>query len=235
MSVNKKALWVVLVVLALLGSACTFQFTTTVNEDGTGKFVTEMGMTSDEMSQLEAFGGESFDDICTVEEFGPTDTEGVTVEQEQRGDEIWCVATIPFNDLSGLVDSYGEMDVQVNELSMTDDEFVYDVTFGFGDDPDTDLSSLAAMGVEFNLIWEVVTPGSVTEHNADEVNGDVLTWNLSPSGENHIQVRSNVGGGGISAALIIGIAVVLIVVVAAIFLLTRRKPEMPQDPQPPVA
>lgn len=232
---KKRSLWIFMVLLVLLGSACTFQFSTTVNEDGSGKFVTEMGMTADELAQLEAFGGESFDTICTVDEFAPTTVEGVTVEQEERGDEIWCVATMPFNDLAGLVDTYGEMDVQVNELSMTEDEFVYDINFGFGDDPEMDLSSLAAMGVEFNLIWQVVTPGRVTEHNADEVDGDVLSWNLSPTGENHILARSNVGGGGFPTALLIGIVVAVVVLVGAIFLLARRKPEVPQEPQPPVA
>jgi hypothetical protein len=233
--VNKKALWVFIVLLALMASACTFQFSTTVNEDATGKFVTEFGLTTEELTQLEAFGGESFDDLCTQEEFATGAPEDVVVEQEERGDEIWCVATLSFNDLAGLEEAYREMEVQINSLSLTDDEFVYDVTFGFGSDPETDIGALAAMGVELNLVWEVLTPGRVTEHNADEVDGDLLTWNLDATAPTNMQVRSNVGGGGISTGLIIGLAVAVIVVVVAIFLLTRRKPEMPQEPQPPVA
>lgn len=231
---NRKAIGILVVLLALLASACTFQFSTTVNEDGTGKFVTEFGLTTDEISQLEAFGGESFDDLCTEDEFASDGPEGATVVQEERGDEIWCVATLPFNDLSGLEEAYRDMDVQINTLSMTEDEFVYDVTFNMGGE-EGDLGALAAMGVELNMYWQVVTPGRVTEHNADEVDGDVLTWNLDPTGTANLQVRSNVGGGGFNPLLIVGIVVALVVVGGAIFMLARRKPEVPQEPQPPVA
>jgi hypothetical protein len=98
-----------------------------------------------------------------------------------------------------------------------------------------DLSALAAMGVELNMYWQVVTPGRVIEHNADEVDGDVLTWNLDPSGTANLQVRSNVGGGGFNPLLIVVLVVALVVVVGAVFLLARRKPEVPGEPQPPVA
>jgi hypothetical protein len=232
--VNKKAFGILVILLALLASACTFQFSTTVNEDGTGKFVTEFGLTTDEISQLESFGGESFDDLCSEDEFAADGPEGATVVQEERGDEIWCVATLPFNDLSGLEEAYRDMDVQINTLSMTEDEFVYDVTFDMGGG-EGDLSALTAMGVELSMNWQVVTPGRVIEHNADQVDGDVLTWNLDPTGTANLQVRSNVGGGGFNLLLIVGIVVALVVIAGAIFMLTRRKPEVPQEPQPPVA
>lgn len=232
---KKKTLWVLIVLVALMASACTFQFSTTVNEDATGKFVMELGITAEELAQLEAFGGESFDTLCTEDEFAPSGVEGATVVQEERGDEIWCVATVPFNDLAGLETIYRDMDVQINTLSLSDGDFVYDVNFGFGADPDTDLSALAAMGVELNLVWQVVTPGRVTDHNGDEVDGDMVTWNLDATAPTNMQVTSRVGGGGISTGLIIGIAVAVIVVVAVVFLLARRKPQVPQEPQPPVA
>lgn len=232
---KKKTLWVLIVLVALMASACTFQFSTTVNEDSTGKFVMELGITADELAQLEAFGGESFDSLCTEDEFAPSGVEGATVVQEERGDEIWCVATMPFNDLAGLENIYRDMDVQITTLSLTDDEFIYDVSFGLGSDPETDLSALAAMGVELNLVWQVVAPGRVTEHNGDEVDGDMVTWNLDATAPTNMQINSRVGGGGGSTGLIIGIAAVVIVVVVAIFLLTRRKPAVPQEPQPPVA
>lgn len=232
---NKKALGILVILLALLASACTFQFSTTVNEDGTGKFVTEFGLTTEEISQLEAFGGESFDDLCTEDEFTTGGPEGATVVQEERGDEIWCVATLPFTNLSELEAAYSEMDVQINTLSLTEDEFIYDVTFDMGGGEEGDLSALAAMGVELNMHWQVVTPGRVVEHNADEVDGDVLTWNLDPTGTANIMVRSNVGGGGFNPLLVVGLVVALIVIVAVVVLLARRKPDVPQEPQPPVA
>lgn len=234
--VKKRALWVLIVLLALLASACTFKFSTTVNEDATGKFVTEFGLTADEITQLEAFGGESFDSMCTVDEFATGSSENVVVEQEQRGDETWCVATLSFNSLSELEAAYGDMDVQINTLTLTEDEFVYDVSFNVGADPEMDLGALAAMGVDLSLVWEVTAPGRVTDHNGDEINGQVVTWNLDPTAATSLQVRSQVGGGGFNIALVIGLVVAVVVIVAVvIFLLSRRKPAMPQEPQPPVA
>jgi hypothetical protein len=159
---------------AVLVSACTFQFNTSVEQSGAGQFRTEVGFNQADQEGLTTLGmsPEQFcEDMQTSEDL-PVESP-ITVEE--RGDEVWCVVTVPFADLGELQQLYAGMQgVRVNELALTGDGFVYDVDVEFSE---TDTGEFGDVAVD--LRWQVTMPGSITSHNAEEADGNTLTWNLA--------------------------------------------------------
>jgi hypothetical protein len=213
-----------LAVAVLLLSACTAQITTSVKSDGSGNVQTAIGFTADEVKTLEGMGATSTD-LCSFADQQGGLPAGATIQQEQRGDETWCVATVPFTDLSGLQSAYNDMQgITINQLDLTDGKFVYDVTL--------DMSGGDQVSSLVGLSWQLSVPGKVGSNNADSVNGSTLTWDLKPgvSRTLHAESDANAGlfsgstwlyiGGGVLCCLCL---TVLIVIVVVVVLVTRRK------------
>jgi hypothetical protein len=201
-----------LLVCAAVLTACTFQFSTVVNADGTGEFRTEIGVNADEQEQLSLLSEGELDSFCSMDlllEDMPAD---VDFREEQRGDETWCVATQSFTNLDELRGHYGDTDIQVNRLEITEDQFYYDVDIYLGAQElgADDLEMMEAFGIDFKVSWELTAPGSVISHNADEVDGRTLRWNLSPGGNVNMAAESNLGGGGIPVLVWVVIGGILI-------------------------
>jgi predicted small secreted protein len=212
---------------ALLLSACQAQVGTNIKKDGSGDVQTGIGFTADEVKTLVGMGASS-NDLCSfADQQGGQLPPGATVKQEQRGDETWCVATVPFTDLSSLQSIYTDMQgITINQLDITAGKLVYDVTIDMSSGSDQ-VSSLVGVS------WSLSVPGRVGNNNADSVKGSTLTWNLKPGGSQTLHAESDlnaglfsgsnwlyIGGGAFLCCLCL---LVLIVIVVVVVLVTRRK------------
>jgi hypothetical protein len=175
-------------VLALLLAACTFQFNTRVEEDGAGALRTEIGFDFLDQQGLSGLGL-SPEEFCRDLQTGEGLPVDAPVTVEERGSEVWCIVTFPFQDLAELQEIYANMGgVVVNELSLTDSEFVYDVDLEF---TGTEAGDLELPEVPITFRWQVTLPGAITDHNADEADGNTLSWEMSLGQAVNARARSD--------------------------------------------
>ncbi len=180
--------FVVFAAWALLLAAChKLQATTEVKPDGSGELRTGVGFSAEERQNLEnQSGNEGSDNFCNSS--GQTSPD-VTVAEEQRGDETWCITTTKFDDLEELRRLYEEKKgIRINRLEVTDGKFYYDI--------DLDTSSETSDFSAFTAItWTVVLPGTPVYHNATLAEGNTLTWNPTPqSGTINLRAESPARG-----------------------------------------
>ena len=116
------------IIAALVLSACTLQFNTTIQENGSGELRVEFGLRPDEQAEAQSTVG-SLDDLCALAQSLVRLPPGATTYVEQRGDERWCGTLTQFADLnelaSLLIDQPG---VLVNQITSLEDRFIFDVT-----------------------------------------------------------------------------------------------------------
>jgi hypothetical protein len=241
-TMKKTGYFALIAVLALLASACTFQFTTQINDDGSGAQIIEFGTTAEEQEQLQtlmamgAEGGEGMEDfsmeqLCQDDELLSEMPVESSMQIEEREDGDWCVARREFANLEELRQIFTEGEMGLNTLEMTDDSFVFDLDFDLGDMAQEDLSSLEAFGFGFDFIFKLRAPGDAVEHNADEYDEgtNTYTWYMEPGVINNIHVESDLST--FPTTLVVGIAVgvvVLVLVVLAV-LISRRDTTPPSE------
>lgn len=213
---------------ALLLGACTVNSHTTVNADGSGALAYEIGLSQTDADTLSGLGQtpEQFCDSLNTQGDLPA---GATITQERRGADYYCSSSSPFTDLAGLRQAYaGTRGITVNQLQMTDGKFVYDVTVD-GAAANSDAGQFG--GFQPSVNWQVTVPGTVGSNNADKVEGNTLTWDISTAGDKNIHVESAAGGlslpGGMGAlgAALCGCIFCVIVLGAGgggVFWFTRR-------------
>ena len=125
-------------------------------------------------------------DFCNTSQ----ETRNVKVMEEQRGDETWCITTTQFKDLEELRSLYAEWEgIKINRLEISDGKFYYNL------DLDT-LSEDSSFSALTDITWTVVLPGTPISHNADQVDGNTLTWIPTPkSGTINLHAESEVPSG----------------------------------------
>ena len=108
---------------------------------------------------------------------------GGSVRTDDRGDSVWCIYSVPFANLAQLEQLYRQIAgeaIQVDCLVMETDQVIYDVRLiseGGGEEGEP-------------APWRVTVPGSVGRNNADEVNGQRLTWYIDNfSGTKELQIN----------------------------------------------
>ncbi|MCC6190488.1 MAG: hypothetical protein IT318_15780 [Anaerolineales bacterium] len=178
-----------LLALAWLLAACTLHLATEVEPGGSGEFRTEVGFNQLDQQGLEGLGmsPEQFCEDLQSDQGMPIASPVTVVE---RGDEIWCIVTMPFQSLDELRQLYDGMEgVDVNQLALTSSEFTYDVDVEFSE---ASISELGDVPVEFR--WVVAMPGTVRSDNADESDETTLIWYLSPGEAVNARAVSGVGG-----------------------------------------
>ena len=164
-----------LVAAALLLSACQLQSTTEIKPDGSGELRTEVGFTAQERQNLEnQSGGNSSQNFCNVPASQGQTPADITVTEEQRGDETWCVTTTKFDNLDELRRLYEKnKGLTINRLEIADGKFYYDV--------DVDTSSKESSYSSFTAVtWTIILPGMPIDHNAAQAHSNTLTWTLVP-------------------------------------------------------
>lgn len=213
-----------LMVTALLLSACEVNFITDIKSDGSGIYIQEIGFQGDEASLAGMSAGD--EDFCAGqnEEMPPNTT---TRQETRNEDETWCIYETPFASINDLVAIYGATDAQINDISLSDGILIYDITLDLSGD------SGAPMGAD--IYWIVTLPGTITETTATEQIDNTLTWKLRGGEVNEIRAVSEVGGlnldlGGDVLLYILGGGVFLclcclvpLVIGGVAFFLIRRK------------
>jgi hypothetical protein len=210
--------------IALLAVACRAEINVLVDieEDKSGTIAFEFGLDDDFRELIESSGGTT-DDV-----FGEFDLgiDGGTVTERTEGDMTYTGATQDFDDISTVMtdlvgDTSGEglftefsfvMDDETAELSAAAAASTEDL----GGDIPLDPSELTDDVFSANFILDM--PGTVVEHNADEVLSDGrLLWALPIlGGEKTFIAKSEFGGGSSLWWLWIILGVVLVAGVAAI-------------------
>jgi hypothetical protein len=173
----------IFVSVALLLAGChKIQATTQINPDGSGALQVEIGFSAEERANLEKQNANS-QDFCNTAQTSPN----VKVTEEQRDDETWCITTTHFKNLDELRKLYGQRTgFSINRLEISNGKFYYDV------DIDT-LSESSSFSKLTDIQWSVVLPGEPISHNADQTDGNTLTWLPAPkSGIIHLQAESEV-------------------------------------------
>ena len=163
-----RKLALVLVVLVLVGCH-EMEATTKIDSNGSGEMQVGIGFSAEERANLEKQNGNS-QDFCNTSQKTPN----VKVTEEQRDEETWCITTTPFKDLDELRSLYTQWEgIKINRLEIGNEKFYYDV------DLDT-LSEDSSFSVQTDITWTVVLPGTPISHNADQVDGNTLTWIPTP-------------------------------------------------------
>lgn len=163
----KKFAWIL--VLIFLAGCHKLEATTSIKPNGSGELQTGVGFSVEERANVEKQYNNA-QDFCNTAQT----PENVTVTEEQRGDETWCVTTTQFKTLEELRALYErQQGITINRLEISDGKFYYDV------DIDT-LSEGSSFSALTEITWSVVLPGAPISHNADEVDGNTLTWTPTP-------------------------------------------------------
>jgi len=163
----KIIIWIVGVLLLTGGHK--LQATTKVESNGSGELQMGVGFSVEERANLEKQNNNS-QDFCNTSQTPPN----IEVIEEQRGDETWCITVTPFENLEQLRGLYEQRKgISINRLEIADGKFYYDV------DLDT-LSETSDFSTLTSITWSVILPGTVIDHNADQVDQNTLTWNPTP-------------------------------------------------------
>ena len=181
---NSRLIRILIIVsVALLLAGChKLEATTQVNPNGSGELQVEIGFSAEERANMEKQNANS-QDFCNKAQAAPN----VKVTEEQRGEETWCITTTQFKNLDELRKLYGQRTgSSINRLEFSNGNFYYDM------DIDT-LSESSSFSNLTDIRWSVELPGAPISHNADQTDGNTLTWLPTPkSGIVHLQAESEV-------------------------------------------
>jgi uncharacterized protein YceK len=215
------------VTAALILSGCKANVITKINTDGSGNFKQEIGFTAEEMTTLSSLGSGS--DFCATMGSENSVT-GASISQEIRGDETWCIFDTPFSTLDELNTLYSSADTSVNDISINNDNLHYEVT--------VNMSGTNATAGLLQTKWIVTMPGKVSNHNANEISGSTLTWDLTLGQDMNLIADSSTKGGlnnTWTIVLVVGLlclCLVVIMIIGVVIFLVVRKNKKKQAPNP---
>jgi hypothetical protein len=208
------------VVVALITAACKIEtnFAATIEADGTGVLIAELGFDDEAQDLLFQGGADPFEgnDLAQVP--------GATTSEETRGDMTFYLIEVPFDDVEQLEQGLlGDENALVNAFDVTITENRVKVS-GTADAESLDEQ---AEGFDPAIFEESVSasirltlPGRILSHNADSQDGNTLTWAVPIFGGTlDIQAESDPtqepgGDGGFPIWLIVLIVVVVVGAVA---------------------
>lgn len=212
-----------------LYSDSSFEFLTQILEDESGTFHLDFLFDADQEEELlelleDLDIGDEAEDWCDEISDLFEDLEGfpsgmdTEFEQEEVGEGFACRNTFEFDDLDELEELYEEFGfIEPDTLKIKDNVLDYEVAI--------DLASAGAMGLDdleadVELFWTVSSPWSVVEHDADNEDGRLVSWEMKDGDDLEVVFtaeKSNlllyllIGGGGL---LFVGVAVIVVVLIA---------------------
>ena len=246
-----KKLLLLIAGIALLTVACRAEINVIVdiNEDRTGTAAFEFGLDEEFLGLIESSGG-TVDDL-----FGELDlsTEDGEATVRTEGDMTYTGVTTEFTDVNEAIGELagvtGSEDQLFQDFSFMMDEDMAELTAN-ASAPEEDLGDIgldpsALTGDVFAANFILGMPGTVVEHNADEVMADGrLRWELPLlGGDKDIYAKSEFGSSSLWWLWIV-LGVVLVVgaaaIIAAVVLGKRQSKQAVSDaaaqfPQPAVA
>ncbi|MEN8113549.1 MAG: hypothetical protein ABFS21_04095 [Actinomycetota bacterium] len=234
---KKLLLFIAAAAILVVGCRAEVNVLVDINEDGTGAATFEFGLDEEFLGVIESMGGsadEIFADMDIAEEGG-------TVVEREDGSMTYTGVKKEFTDISEITaDLEGEStdDAPFKDFTFTMDDKQAEITATVSA-PEQDLGDMgldpsALTGDIFSANFILSMPGTVKEHNADEVLADGrLRWELPLlGGEKSIHAVSEFGGGALWWLWIL-LGVVLIVgaiaVIAAIVLGKRQSKGAVED------
>jgi len=175
-------IFITILCVLLLTGCHKLEETTIIKPNGSGELRMDVGFSAEERANMEKQNGNS-QDFCNISQVGPN----VTVTEEQRGDETWCITVTQFKDLDELRSLYEQRKgITINRLEISGDEFYYDI------DMDT-LSEDSNFSTLTDITWSLELPGTPIDHNADQVGENTLIWIPTPkSGVVNLRAESEV-------------------------------------------
>ncbi|MCI0551112.1 MAG: hypothetical protein L0287_09165, partial [Anaerolineae bacterium] len=169
MKIRSSAKFLLVFGILFLAGCHKLEAVTAITPHGSGVLGMGIGFSPEERANLEKQNNNS-QDFCNTAQPPPN----ATVIEQQRGEETWCITTTEFETLEELRNLYGQREgIKINRLEISDGKFYYDV------DIDT-LSESSSFSIPTEITWSVVLPGAPISHNADQVNGNTLTWAPTP-------------------------------------------------------
>jgi len=205
--------------LALVATACKLETNigATINADGSGTVVTELGMDEEAQGVFLADGTDPFDS----EEL--SSCEGARTREEDRGDLHFWIIECDMADITALENTLTtSQNTMLSSFDITVTDTLVSVS-GTASAEDT-LGSQAEgfdptifeQSISANL--KITLPGHIISHNADSQSGNTLTWKIPVLGGTlDVQASSDPsgspaggGGGGFPMWLIAVIAVVVL-------------------------
>jgi hypothetical protein len=191
----RSSILALIALTALALSACTLQVSTSISSDGSGEMIVEIGPEPDELAQLAALDL-TIDEVCSPAISASINLPPSTVyTQEARGEEPWCVLSIPFDKIDTLrtVLSPPISALTPNTISLAEDRFIFDVSLDLTRPIEFEDVKLPPTTIE----WKLELPGQLAGHNADQVDGNNLTWLVEPGVFRTLRAESTLGEGGI--------------------------------------
>ncbi len=237
-------------VLALVTAACKIEtnFAATIEADGSGVLVAELGFDEEAQDLLLQGGADPFEgnDLAEIP--------GATTSEETRGDMTFFLIEAPFDSVEQLEQGLlGNENALVNtfDVTVTEDRVTVSGT------ADAEELGEQAEGFDPEIFEESVSasirltlPGRILSHNADSQDGNTLTWVVPIFGGTlDIQAESDPtqepagDGGGFPIWLIVVIVVVVVAAIAFVVLRGRSggtpaaapaAPEAPTGETPPM-
>jgi hypothetical protein len=216
--------------LALLLSACRIESNIIINidEDGSATVGAEVGFDEEMLDLVSQSGGDPSDILGDLPDLGGTNVEPI---ERVEGDmtyygvttDIENLSTYDFDGFEG--EAFSEFSYEFDDKSATLSAKV-DAT-GIGDlgGGDLPIDPAEITGDIFSARVLVTMPGTVDQHNADEVMGDgTLVWNLPLAGSKDIFATSSFGTSGFNWIWFLVGGILLVGVVAAVAaVMTSRK------------
>jgi hypothetical protein len=211
----------------------TFQFLTTVHDDGSVDFGIVLKFSPTGLEELLKGVDYTEDEVCAK---ATSEIENVlgTFSQEKHGEEIWCTYSTTLDNLQGLRNQFErDYSVDVNRLEIEDSAFFLDMVWH--QFPCTSLDSS-----KYKCEWVVEAPGKVGKNNATSVSGNTLTWDMtSSSTPKHFTAESEVGGFDptlliIGIVLLCGCCLVIFLIGGGVglYLYMRKRNQTPAGTQP---
>jgi len=167
---NRSIKMLVLIFSVFLLAGChKLEATTNIDPNGSGELRMGVGFSAEERANMEKQSSNPHD-FCNTSQTPAN----ITVTEERRGEETWCFTTTQFKNLEELRSLYEQREgIKINRLEISDEKFYYDVNI------DT-LSEDSSFSALTDITWSVVMPGALIDHNADQVDGNTLTWRPAP-------------------------------------------------------
>jgi hypothetical protein len=214
-AMRRTLLLAALAVLVLAGCRFETNIRLELNEDGSGSYAFEFGM-DEEFRELMSSQGADLGDL-TAE---LPDIPGGEAYEREAGEMTFEGYRIEFDDanaIDDLVASGGDEfgDFTSFMVDVTEDSASFDATLSAQAPQDFDdlgVDPTAFAGDFFSASFILTMPGTVTDHNADEVLSDgSLRWDLPIfGGDATYHAESTFGGSGFPwLPLIIGLAILL--------------------------
>lgn len=197
-----KRLFIYLISLFSLAlGACSVQFTTEINADGSGDFKVRYVLSEEDIQAIEEEEGDDFEDLV-FNEYGEDDLQNAceelvddsefpgnaTAAYSEKGGEISCEILMPFDDLDELIEIYEDQffGMTGNVAMNTNGDLTYLIELDSSVFASEDDQSF----YETEYFWIVNAPGSIENNNAGQERNGTLTWDLSASELNSIEFDS---------------------------------------------